>query len=393
MDENASSADEPREGVIDVEPLEESWWPPAGDSFPQPRGLNGADWRSLRAPVAALGAGADGRRDREPVGALPPAAKVPGATIEDLDGATRRRFRWIGAIVPLVIVGAVVGAALGHDADPDRSRTAIGTGPSTTAPSTTAPSTTVTTVATTASATSSTAPATTAPATTAPATTAPATTTPATTAVSVTLAVPVATTVSSPPVTLATAGDPQALDDLDVRGLSWWGELRDGTILLRGRIASRAERDLVKANAVFRAGPDRVVEQLVIDPTVASTTAPAEVPLFITDRLYFSGTNTAVGSVYDNLVGFARFSLFTEPGVSFVAVVRTPTSDAASALARARGQAVVDAVAGDAIDRSRVSVSTVAAPGRAAGDDAELARRDDAVLMVLVGIFGPVPGS
>ena len=383
MDENASSADEPREGVIDVEPLEESWWPPAGDSFPQPRGLNGADWRSLRAPVAALGAGADGRRDREPVGALPPAAKVPGATIEDLDGATRRRFRWIGAIVPLVIVGAVVGAALGHDADPDRSRTAIGTGPSTTAPSTTAPSTTVTTVATTASATSS----------TAPATTAPATTTPATTAVSVTLAVPVATTVSSPPVTLATAGDPQALDDLDVRGLSWWGELRDGTILLRGRIASRAERDLVKANAVFRAGPDRVVEQLVIDPTVASTTAPAEVPLFITDRLYFSGTNTAVGSVYDNLVGFARFSLFTEPGVSFVAVVRTPTSDAASALARARGQAVVDAVAGDAIDRSRVSVSTVAAPGRAAGDDAELARRDDAVLMVLVGIFGPVPGS
>ena len=215
MDENASSADEPREGVIDVEPLEESWWPPAGDSFPQPRGLNGADWRSLRAPVAALGAGADGRRDREPVGALPPAAKVPGATIEDLDGATRRRFRWIGAIVPLVIVGAVVGAALGHDADPDRSRTAIGTGPSTTAPSTTAPSTTVTTVATTASATSS----------TAPATTAPATTTPATTAVSVTLAVPVATTVSSPPVTLATAGDPQALDDLDVRGLSWWGEL------------------------------------------------------------------------------------------------------------------------------------------------------------------------
>ena len=393
MDENASSADEPREGVIDVEPLEESWWPPAGDSFPQPRGLNGADWRSLRAPVAALGAGADGRRDREPVGALPPAAKVPGATIEDLDGATRRRFRWIGAIVPLVIVGAVVGAALGHDADPDRSRTAIGTGPSTTAPSTTAPSTTapsttVTTVATTASATSSTA-----PATTAPATTAPATTTPATTAVSVTLAVPVATTVSSPPVTLATAGDPQALDDLDVRGLSWWGELRDGTILLRGRIASRAERDLVKANAVFRAGPDRVVEQLVIDPTVASTTAPAEVPLFITDRLYFSGTNTAVGSVYDNLVGFARFSLFTEPGVSFVAVVRTPTSDAASALARARGQAVVDAVAGDAIDRSRVSVSTVAAPGRAAGDDAELARRDDAVLMVLVGIFGPVPGS
>ncbi len=386
MDENASSADEPREGVIDVEPLEESWWPPAGDSFPQPRGLNGADWRSLRAPVAALGAGADGRRDREPVGALPPAAKVPGATIEDLDGATRRRFRWIGAIVPLVIVGAVVGAALGHDADPDRSRTAIGTGPSTTAPSTTAPSTTVasvTTVATTASATSS----------TAPATTAPSTTTPATTAVSVTLAVPVATTVSSPPVTLATAGDPQALDDLDVRGLSWWGELRDGTILLRGRIASRAERDLVKANAVFRAGPDRVVEQLVIDPTVASTTAPAEVPLFITDRLYFSGTNTAVGSVYDNLVGFARFSLFTEPGVSFVAVVRTPTSDAASALARARGQAVVDAVAGDAIDRSRVSVSTVAAPGRAAGDDAELARRDDAVLMVLVGIFGPVPGS
>ena len=386
MDENASSADEPREGVIDVEPLEESWWPPAGDSFPQPLGLNGADWRSLRAPVAALGAGADGRRDREPVGALPPAAKVPGATIEDLDGATRRRFRWIGAIVPLVIVGAVVGAALGHDADPDRSRTAIGTGPSTTAPSTTAPSTTVasvTTVATTASATSS----------TAPATTAPATTTPATTAVSVTLAVPVATTVSSPPVTLATAGDPQALDDLDVRGLSWWGELRDGTILLRGRIASRAERDLVKANAVFRAGPDRVVEQLVIDPTVASTTAPAEVPLFITDRLYFSGTNTAVGSVYDNLVGFARFSLFTEPGVSFVAVVRTPTSDAASALARARGQAVVDAVAGDAIDRSRVSVSTVAAPGRAAGDDAELARRDDAVLMVLVGIFGPVPGS
>ena len=399
MDQNASSADEPREGVIDVERLEESWWPPAADTFPQPCGLNGADWRSLRAPAGALGPGANGRGERESVGALPRATPDADVSVDEPDDPPRRRLGWIVAIVPLVIVGAVAGVALGPDSDADGSRTAIGTAPSTTAatavaPSTVAPPSTavastvasVTTVATTAPVATTSAP-TTAPATTAVATTAPAATTVPTTAA------PATTTATAPPVTLATAGDPRALDDLDVRGLSWWGELRDGTILLRGRIASREERDRVKADATQRAGEGRVVEQLVIDPSVAPTAAPAEVPLFITDRVYFSGTGSAVDSAYERLVGFARFSLNSFTGSTFVAVVRTPASDAGSTLARARGQAVVDAVAGDVVDRSRVSVSTVPALGAAAGGDVELQRRDDAVLMVLEGIFGPVPAA
>lgn len=393
MDKNASSADDPRDGVIDVERLEESWWPPAAHSFPTPRGLNGSDWRNLRTVAGELGPGEPA--DGEAVTAVAEALGDPGPS------APPRRVGWVAAIVPLVVVGGVIGLVIGGGSD-DASRSALG-GPATSAATTVASAAVTTSVATTTSSAASTsaapttvatAAATTAPAAGTTAATSAATTAPATTAAPGTTAVATttATTASSPPVTLASPGDAKALDDLDLAGLNWWGELRDGSIFLRGRIASVAQRELVIANVKARAGDARVVEQLVVDASITGTRPIGDVPLFVTDRVYFTGTSAAIDSSYQNLMGFARFTLFSEQGVTLSVVVRTPDDTEGTSLARARADAVVEAVVGDVIDPTRVSVSTGPALGDEAGND-ELARRDRAVLLVFYGIFASAPAA
>lgn len=385
MEKNASSADDPRDGVIDVERLEESWWPPAAHSFPTPKGLNGADWRALRT-AGELGPG-EAATDT-------PATTVAEALVAERDEPSRpRRVGWVAAIVPIVVVGGIVGLVVGGGSD-DASRSALGAPAST--PVTTATSAAPTSTAATSSTATSGAPTT---ATSASAATTGATTVAPTTASTVTTSAPstappstTATTAARPPVTLASPGDAQALDDLDIAGLNWWGELRDRTIFLHGRIPTVDARDIVVANAKARAGEVRVVEQLVVDPSITTTRPLGEVPLFLTERVYFTGTSTEIDGDYQTLVRFAQFTLNYQQGVSLAVVVRTPDDTEGTTLARARATAVVDAVVADGIDRSRVSVSTARGLGDAASGD-ELRRRDGAALLAFYGFFTAPPGT
>lgn len=391
MDKNASSADDPRDGVIDVERLEESWWPPAAHSFPTPKGLNGADWRALRT-AGELGPGE-------------PAADASATTVAEVLVAERdepprpRRIGWVAAIVPIVVVGGIVGLAIGGGSD-DASRSAVGGVPASTQVTTATSAATTSTAATSSTATSAgpTTAATATTATTAPSASTAATVAPTTAATATTPAPTTAppsttaTTAARPPVTLASPGDAQALDDLDIAGLNWWGELRDRTIFLRGRIPTVAARDVVIANAKARAGEVRVVEQLVVDPSITATRPLDDVPLFFTERVYFTGTSTTIDSDYVNVVGFAQFTLNYQPGVSLAVAVRTPDGTEGTSLARARADAVVEAVVSDGIDRGRVSVSTDRGLGDAAASD-ELARRDAAALLVFYGFFTAPPGT
>lgn len=387
MDKNASSADDPRDGVIDVERLEESWWPPAAHSFPTPKGLNGADWRALRT-AGELGPG-------EPV-ADGSATTVAEALVAEGDEPRRpRRIGWVAAVVPIVVVGGIVGLAIGGGSD-DASRSAVGGVPTstevtsatstssatTTAPVTTSPATTGATTAATAAPTTAATTATTVAPTTAPTTSAVTTAPPSTTA----------TTAARPPVTLASPGDAQALDDIDIAGLNWWGELRDRTIFLRGRIPTVAARDLVIANAKARAGEVRVVEQLVVDPSITAARPLGDVPLFFTERVYFTGASTTIDSDYTDVVRFARFTLDYQQGVSLAVVVRTPDDTEGTALARDRADVVAEAVVAEGIDRSRVVVSTTQGMGDAASTE-ELTRRDAAALLVFYGFFTAPPGT
>ena len=254
---------------------------------------------------------------RTPAGSAAPASA--GAALGP--DATARTPRWLKVAAPIGVLAALgtVGATvLGGGSDPVQRATASHT--------TTAPA------ATTASSTA--APATTAPPTTALATTGAASTE-ATTPVPTTAPVAPAADASAAPTHRAT--------------------YRAGKLYLEGRIASdeEAQRYVSKAAAVL--GPDNVVNQYVVDPSVPTST---DGTVDVDEPFLFDTGSSELNPQYTGVLGLGVAALKLNPAARMIVTGYTdsqgdPTKNQALSLARATSVADYLVVTGG-IDRSRI---------------------------------------
>lgn len=98
---------------------------------------------------------------------------------------------------------------------------------------------------------------------------------------------------------------------------------RGGKVYLQGRIASRAEADEIVTKAGAVVGPDNVVDEYVVDPSVPYIDAA---PLYVEDRVLFAFGSAAVEPDFVPLLDLGMVLLQQNPGVTITVVGHTDSS-------------------------------------------------------------------
>jgi outer membrane protein OmpA-like peptidoglycan-associated protein len=101
---------------------------------------------------------------------------------------------------------------------------------------------------------------------------------------------------------------------------------RGGKVHLEGRIASRAEADEIVAKAAAVVGPDNVVDEYVIDPSVPYIDSA---PLYVEDRVLFAFGSDRIEADFVPLLELGMILLQQNPQVTITVVGHTDSSGSA----------------------------------------------------------------
>lgn len=123
---------------------------------------------------------------------------------------------------------------------------------------------------------------------------------------------PATETTVAPPTTVAPAVDTGRI-----------AIFRDGKVYLQGRIASREEADEIVAKAGAVVGPDNVVDEYVVDPSVPYIDAA---PLYVEDRVLFAFGSATIEPDFVPLLDLGIILLQQNPGVTLTVVGHTDSS-------------------------------------------------------------------
>lgn len=130
-----------------------------------------------------------------------------------------------------------------------------------------------------------------------------------------------------------------------------------GMIYLRGRVPSQEIADAIVERASAVLGPDRVINEYVIDPSVPFDSSAGS-PLYVEDLVLFGTASAKLEPAFKPLLDLGIVLMLQNPAVTITVIGHTDAKGDANenlALSEARVQAVVDYWVMAGIDPTRVT--------------------------------------
>lgn len=182
------------------------------------------------------------------------------------------------------------------------------------------------------------------------------------------------TTADPTTVPAATPYTPGQVTDDNPDGATRYVVVQDGRLYLRGYVASRQVADQIVAMSAAFSGPEDVVDEQLIDPSV-----PLDVPttVYVRDVVLFDLNSTTLRPEQYPLVDTGLVFLQSNPNLTLTVIGRTDATGSAEVNQRiglARAQAIVDRLVAQGanpaqlVAQSRGEADATMAPGPVAED-------------------------
>jgi outer membrane protein OmpA-like peptidoglycan-associated protein len=183
------------------------------------------------------------------------------------------------------------------------------------------------------------------------------------------------------------AGDGPTSDATNADGSIRHAVFEGGKVYLRGRVPSEEISTTIETRAAAVVGPENVVNEYEIDPSVPVSVAA---PLYVEDVVLFGFNSIYIEPAFLPILDLGTLLLVQNPNVTITVVTRTDAigSEASNLeVARLRAQAVINYWLGKGIDASRLIADPRGEEGASEDDDAETAARRRRAEFIISGLL------
>ncbi len=164
---------------------------------------------------------------------------------------------------------------------------------------------------------------------------------------------------------------------------------RGGVVYLTGAVPSEEIAQLIVERAAAVVGPDNVVNEYTIDPSV--TIQPGEsAPLFVEDVILFEFNSIEIATPFLPILDLGTLLLRQNPQASVTVVTRTDavgSEEINLEVSRARAQAVINYWLGQGVNPDQIIADPRGEEGASDDDDAETAARQRRAEFIITGLL------
>lgn len=164
---------------------------------------------------------------------------------------------------------------------------------------------------------------------------------------------------------------------------------RGGKVYLSGAVPSQEVAEIIVSRAAAVVGPDNVVNEYVIDPTVEIQ--PGEsAPLFVEDVVLFEFNSVAIAEPFRPILDLGVLLLSQNPQASVTVITRTDavgSEDVNLDVATRRAQSVADYWVARGVDADQIVLDPRGEEGASEDDDAETAARQRRAEFIITGLL------
>lgn len=164
---------------------------------------------------------------------------------------------------------------------------------------------------------------------------------------------------------------------------------RGGVVYLTGAVPSEEVADLIVEKASAVVGPDNVVNEYVIDPTV--TINPGDsAPLYVEDVILFEFNSVEIAQPFLPILDLGVLLLSQNPQASVTVVTRTDavgSEEVNLEVAAARAQAVINYWVGKGVNPDQIIADPRGEEGTSEDDDAETAATQRRAEFIITGLL------
>lgn len=188
----------------------------------------------------------------------------------------------------------------------------------------------------------------------------------------------------------ATDGDDSSADQAGVETMSdRVAVFRGGKVYLSGSVPSQEVAEIIVSRAAAVVGPDNVVNEYVIDPTVEIRPGDSA-PLFVEDVVLFEFNSVAIAEPFRPILDLGVLLLSQNPQASVTVVTRTDAVGSEEVnldVATRRAQSVVDYWVARGVDPDQIFIDPRGEEGASEDDDAETAARQRRAEFIITGLL------
>ena len=164
---------------------------------------------------------------------------------------------------------------------------------------------------------------------------------------------------------------------------------RGGKVYLTGAVPSEEVAELIVAKAAAVVGPDNVVNEYEIDPTVQLNPGDSA-PLFVEDVVLFEFNSVEVAQPFLPILDLGVLLLSQNPQATVTIVTRTDavgSEEVNLEVARRRAQAVINYWVGKGVDPDQIVADPRGEEGASEDDDPETAARQRRAEFIITGLL------
>ena len=187
----------------------------------------------------------------------------------------------------------------------------------------------------------------------------------------------------------ASEGESTASGDAPLNDGNRQAFFRGGKVYLTGAVPSEEIAELIVTRAAAVVGPDNVVNEYTIDPSV--TINPGDsAPLYVEDVVLFEFNSIEVAEPFLPILDLGTLLLRQNPQASVTVVTRTDavgSEEVNLEVARQRAQAVIDYWLAQGVDPDQVIADPRGEEGASDGDDAETAATQRRAEFIITGLL------
>ncbi len=164
---------------------------------------------------------------------------------------------------------------------------------------------------------------------------------------------------------------------------------RDGKVYLMGKVPSQEIEDLIVQKAAAVVGPDNVVSEYEIDPSV--TIDPGDsTPLYVEDVVLFRFNSSEIDPPFLPLLDLGTLLLSQNPQATLTVVTRTDavgSEEVNLEVARRRADAVIDYWISQGVDPDQIKADPRGEEGTSESDDEQTAALQRRAEFIITGLL------
>ncbi len=164
---------------------------------------------------------------------------------------------------------------------------------------------------------------------------------------------------------------------------------RDGMVYLSGRVPSQEISDIIEQKAAAVVGPDNVVNDYIIDPTVELNVGEAT-PLYVEDVVLFEFNSVAIAPLFEPILDLGVLLLSQNPQASMEVVTRTDavgSEEVNLEVARQRAQSVINYMVQRGVNPDQITADPRGEEGTSENDDEQTAALQRRAEFTVIGLL------